>query len=95
MLTAGEAKITALADAIAALAEKERRPTDLVRLLQRGDRLLDQIASASVEDLIQAIDEFPDRREAAAALGYAAGLALQLRQCLRHYYTAGLGETKP
>jgi hypothetical protein len=89
MLSPDDLRIDALAGAIGALADRERGPADLIRLLCAGDRLLDQIASASDDDLVEAVD-WCDADEVAQALGYVAGLALQMRQALRHYYGASL-----
>ena len=68
-----------LEDAIHALARRSRKPQDLAELIERGDRALELLAGAASDELID-LDGIDAR-----AVGYLAGLALTLRQALRHY----------
>ena len=89
-----DAKVEALADAIVRLAKRRRGPADLPLLFGAGSHDLDLIAAADSDDLAEAIDcvsgglIIGDQGELARALGYAAGLALTLRQALRHHCDA-------
>lgn len=85
-----DAKIDALAEAINILANRKRKPTDLAILIEAGSPAIELIASADADDLADAIscgdDDWPiGDMTVSRALGFACGLALQLRQALRHY----------
>ena len=67
-----------LEDAIRALALRPRRPADIAELIADGDRMIELLASASRDELVD-LDEVDAR-----AVGYLAGLVLTLRQALRH-----------
>jgi hypothetical protein len=74
-----DARLDEIGEAIAVLARRKRRPQDLAVLIEAGDRMLELLAGADGEELDDA------GGAAAEALGYVAGLALTLRQALRHY----------
>jgi hypothetical protein len=74
-----DARLDEIGEAIAVLARRKRRPQDLAVLIEAGDRKLEVLAGADRDELDDA------GGDAAVALGYVAGLALTLRQALRHY----------
>ena len=74
-----DARLDEIGEAIAILARRQRRPQDLAVLIEAGDRKLEVLAGADRDELDDA------GGAAAVALGYAAGLALTLRQALRHH----------
>ena len=73
------ARLDEIGEAIAVLARRKRRPQDLAVLIEAGDRKLEVLAGADRDELDDA------GGGAALALGYVAGLALTLRQALRHH----------
>jgi hypothetical protein len=73
------AKLDEIDEAIRILARRQRRPRDLAVLIEAGDRALELLADADRDALDDADGD------AALALSYVAGLALTLRQALRHY----------
>jgi hypothetical protein len=85
------ARIEALAEAINILARRKRRPSDMAILIEAGSPAIELIASADEDDIAEAIDSVSggmiigDQIELARALGFCAGLVLQLRQALRYY----------
>lgn len=79
---AREARLDEIHMAVAALARRERKPEAAATLIEVGDRALELLATAAAGDLEDA-GGF-DGERAFLALGYAAGLALTLRQALRH-----------
>jgi hypothetical protein len=82
------AKLDEIDEAIRILSRRQRRPRDLAVLIEAGDRRLELLAGADRDALDDADGD------AALALSYVAGLALTLRQALRHY--AGVYvETRP
>jgi hypothetical protein len=74
-----DARLDEIGEAIAVLARRKRRSQDLAVLIGAGDRKLEVLAGADRDELGDA------GGDAAVALGYVAGLALTLRQALRHY----------
>lgn len=88
------ARIEALAEAINILARRKCRPSDMAILIEAGSPAIELIASADEDDIAEAIDSVSggmiigDQIELACALGFCAGLVLQLRQALRYYCDA-------
>jgi hypothetical protein len=74
-----DARLDEIGEAIAVLARRKRRPQDLAVLIEANDRKLEVLAGADRDELDDA------GGDAALALAYVAGLALTLRQALRHY----------
>jgi hypothetical protein len=74
-----DTRLDEIDEAIAVLARRKRRPQDLAVLIEVGDRRLEVLAGADRDALDDA------GGAAAVALAYVAGLALTLRQALRHY----------
>jgi hypothetical protein len=68
-----------------------RKPSDMAILIEAGSPAIELVAGAGEDDLAAAIDDVSggiivgDQIELARALGFCAGLALQLRQALRLY----------
>jgi hypothetical protein len=74
-----QAKLDEIDNAIRTLARRPRRPQDLAVLIEAGDRALELLAGADMDELDDADGD------AALALSYVAGLALMLRRALRHH----------
>ena len=78
-----EERLDEIERAVLRLAKRLRGPQDMAKLLAGDDGDIELIAAADADDL-EDVGEYAGDR-AMRALGYVAGLALTLRQALRHH----------
>jgi hypothetical protein len=78
-------RLDEIESAIRRLAKRRRGPQDMAKLLAGDDGAIELIAAAERDDLADVGDAPGMGETAAEALGYLAGLALILRQALRHH----------